>query len=47
MSDEVKLMTDDALKALIESRESEPEPADESNSVSLSASAFDGEFVPD
>ncbi|HBW0881653.1 TPA: hypothetical protein MED72_006004 [Klebsiella variicola] len=47
MSDEVKLMTDDALKALIESRESEPEPADANNSVSLSASAFDGEFVPD
>lgn len=47
MSEDVKLMTDEALKALIESRESEPEPADANNSVSLSASAFDGEFVPD
>ncbi|EPY1497956.1 hypothetical protein DET57_11481 [Klebsiella oxytoca] len=46
MSDEVKLMTDDALKALIESRESEPEPP-EKNTASIPPSAFNGEFIPD
>lgn len=47
MSEDVKLMTDEALKALIKSRESEPEPANENNSVSLPSSSFNGEFVPD
>lgn len=46
MSDEVKLMTDEALKALIKSRESEPEPP-EKNTVSIPSSSFNGEFVPD
>ena len=46
MSEEVKLMTDEALKSLIESRESEPE-LPEKNTVSIPHSAFNGEFVPD